>query len=58
MGLKYEDGKAHDQKFADYLKIVDPDAWHQILLKGMDHKNQEDPTRSKLRDIEKQLDHL
>jgi hypothetical protein len=28
MGLKYEDGKAKDQKFADYLKVADANAWH------------------------------
>ena len=58
MGLKYEDGKAHDQKFAEFLDIYDVTKMEDALFKSIDQKNMDDPSRSKLKDIEKQMELL
>ena len=58
MGLKYEDGKAHDQKFADFLKTYDVKGLENALYESVDSKHVDDPSRTKLKDLEKEMEML
>ena len=58
MGLKYEDGKAHDHKFAEFMQVYDVSKLQDAIYKDLDHKHITDSSRSKLQDIEKQMEFL
>ena len=56
MGMKYEDGKAHDQKFVDYLKTYDAREMEEQMMRQIDAKHPTDPNRTKLKDLEAQME--
>ena len=56
MGMKYEDGKAHDQKFVDYLKTYDVREMEDQMMRQIDAKHPTDPNRTKLKDLEAQME--
>ena len=56
MGMKYEDGKAHDQKFVDYINTYDGKEMERDMMKSIDAKHPTDPSRTKLGDLDKQME--
>lgn len=56
MGMKYEDGKAHDQKFVDYLKTYDAKEMEDEMMSRVDAKHPSDPNRTKFKDLEAQME--
>jgi hypothetical protein len=58
MGLKYEDGKAADQKFADFINSKDSSKLERQLLFEMDAPHPDDPSRTKLGDLASKVEKL